>query len=372
MKSSAAYLGLPLEQIETPALIVDLPVMESNLRRMAEFLAGHPVRLRPHAKIHRATAEIARRQIQAGAVGITCAKLNEAESLCEVGIRDILIANQVVGPGKVQRLVELAAKCDLKVAVDDLNNAQAISQLASQQGVKVGVLVEVNIGHNRCGVAPLQPALELVRHILHMPGLDFKGLMGYDGHCTLKVKAEERGELSRKANRLLADSRRYIEEQGIAVPIVSAAGTFTYRYAVEIAGISEVQAGTYLLMDQTFREHGVTEFDCALSVLATVSSQPAYPGAETLAIVDLGRKSIDTAQGLPDVKRPGGCKTISLSDEHGRISFAGAEHPLKVGDLVEFQVRDANATINLFDRFYAVREGVVEDVWPIPRCGDHT
>jgi D-serine deaminase-like pyridoxal phosphate-dependent protein len=310
--------------------------------------------------------------LAAGAIGVTCAKLSEAEVMAASGIRDILIANQVVGEKKIRRLVELAAQCDIKVAVDDLNNAQDISRMASERGAQVGVLVEVNIGHNRCGVAPFAPALELARAISRLPGLVFQGLMGYDGHCTLKVKVEERGELSRKANRLLADTRRYLEEHGLPVSIASAGGTFTYRYAAEIEGITEVQAGTYLLMDQTFQEHGVDAFDCALSVLATVTSQPAYPGAETLAIVDTGRKSIDTSQGLPAVKNPPGCKVISLSDEHGRVSFAGAKARLEIGDKIELWLRDANATINLFDRFYAVKDGVVEDVWFIPRCGDHT
>ncbi len=205
-----------------------------------------------------------------------------------------------------------------------------------------------------------------------MPGLAFKGLMGYDGHNTLKVTPEERGELSRKAYRLLADTRRFLEARGIEVEIVSGGGTFTYRYAAEIEGITEVQAGTYLLMDTAFREHGVGEFECGLTVLASVISQPAYPGAEHLAIMDTGKKSLSTALGLPEVKSPAGAKTISLSDEHGRVSFADSPLPLRPGDTVEFWVRDANATINQFDLIYAVRDGIVEDVWRIPQCGNHT
>ncbi len=155
-------IGLPVVELETPALIVDLRVMENNARVMAEFLSAHEVQLRPHAKIHHATPQIAWKQMQAGAIGMTCAKLTEAEALCAAGIRDILIANQIVGKRKIERLVNLAAQCDVKVAVDSLENAQTIALAASQRGVRVGVLVEVNIGHNRCGVAPFEPALELV------------------------------------------------------------------------------------------------------------------------------------------------------------------------------------------------------------------
>ncbi len=372
MQPDISEIGLPIRELQTPALVVDLAVMESNMRRMAEFLAARRVQLRPHAKIHHGCAEIARKQIQTGAIGITCAKLNEAEALCAAGIRDILIANQIVGSRKIERLVKLAGQLDVKVAVDSLENAMDISRQAAVRGVQVGVLVEVNIGQNRCGVAPFQPALELAQGILPLPGLAFKGLMGYDGHCTLKVSAEERGELSRQAYRLLAGTRRLLEEQGIPVPIVSGGGTFTYRYAAEIEGITEVQAGTYLLMDSAFQEHGVNEFDRALSLLTTVTSRPAYPGAEQLAIIDCGKKSMSTALGLPRVKSPAGMNVISLSDEHGRISMQGSPSSLHLGDQLELWVADANGTINQFDRLYAARDGIVEEIWCIPQAGNHT
>jgi D-serine deaminase-like pyridoxal phosphate-dependent protein len=372
MHPDLSDIGLPVQEMDTPALVVDLGVMERNMLHMAAFLAKRRVHLRPHAKIHHATPQIARKQMAAGAIGITCAKLNEAESLCSGGIRDILIANQIVGSRKIERLVNLAAQADVKVAVDNRENAQSISALAGQRGVRVGVLVEVNIGQNRCGVAPYDPALELVDEILRLPGLKFKGLMGYDGHCTLKVSPEERGELSRAAYRLLAGTRHFLEARGIEVAIVSGGGTFTYQYAAEIEGITEVQAGTYLLMDGAFQEHGVYEFERAMSILTIVISRPAYPGAKSLAIVDCGKKSIGTSLGLPEVKSPAGLKCISLSDEHGRVSMEGSPAPIHLGDQVEFWVQDANGTINQFDRIYAVRDGMVEDIWLIPESGNHT
>jgi D-serine deaminase-like pyridoxal phosphate-dependent protein len=244
-----------------------------------------------------------------------------------------------------------------------------LSQAASAAGVIIGVLVEVNIGHNRCGVAPFGPALALAQDVLASPGLRFRGLMGYDGHCTLKAAPEERQALSIQANRLLADTRKFLEESGLAVEIASGAGSFTYRYAAEVPGVSEVQAGTYLLMDSAFREHGITEFDCALTVLATVTSRPTYPGAEGLAIIDAGRKSISAAYGNPEVKDYASAKVTSLSDEHGRIRFEPGTEPPRIGDKLELSVRDANGTVNQFDRFYVVRNQKVEDVWKIPNLG---
>lgn len=365
-------LGTRVTDLDTPALLLEAAAMERNLQRMANFFAGRNVRLRPHVKLYRATPELVQLQIEAGAIGMTCAKLSEAEVLAAAGIRDILIANQIVGLTKIGRLVKLAETCNIKVAVDSLENIAALSQAAWAHGVTIEVLVEVNIGHNRCGVAPFEPALALTKSILKMPGLKFMGLMGYDGHCTLKVAESEREALSREANTLLVRVRKYVEDAGIEVEIVSGSGTFTYRFASEVEGLTEIQAGTYLLMDTAFRDHGVREFECALSVLATVISRPSYPGANSLAIVDAGRKSISPQLGLPEVKNPGAAWVRSLSDEHGRIILEDAARTVGIGDKIELWVRDANGTIDQFDRFYVIREGVVEAVWQIPLCGRNT
>jgi len=365
-------VGLHIGALDTPALLLDLEVMERNLKRMADFLAGKKISHRPHVKLYRATPEIARKQIEAGAIGLTCAKLSEAEVLVSSGFADILIANQIVSPVKIRRLVGLAERSNIKVAVDSPENVAALSHAATTHGVTIGALVEVNIGHNRCGVTPFEPTLALANTVLKSSGLEFKGLMGYDGHCTLKVTETERRDLSLKAHTLLADARRYIENAGIAVEIVSSSGTFTYRFAAEVEGITEVQAGTYLLMDTAFRDHGVREFECALSVLTTVTSHPSYPGANGLIIIDTGQKSISRLLGNPEVRKPSHAAVLSLSDEHGRIILDHEAESLGVGDKVELWVRDANGTINQFDRFYAIRHEVVEAVWQIPLCGSHT
>lgn len=365
-------VGLHRSEIETPALLIDLAAMERNLHKMAEYFRGVDAELRPHVKVHKATPVLAHMQLQAGAIGVTCAKLAEAETMAASGIKDILIANQVVGDQKIRRLINLAAYTDVMVAVDSYENLAELSKAAQAKGVQLRVLVEVDIGNARCGVEPFRPALELSKAVHEAPGLTHMGLMGYDGHCTLQVEAAEREALSVASNKLLADTGRFVEEAGLEVQILSAGGTFTYKYAASIEGITEVQAGTYLLMDTAFKEKGVTDFDCALTVCSTVISRPSRAGAEDLAIIDVGRKAISRYLGLPEVKDPVGATVFSMPQEHSRLRLEGPARKLKVGDKVELWVRDANGTVNLYDKFYAIRDDVVEAVWEIGARGKAT
>ena len=372
MSTQEYAIGLPKCELDTPALLVDLDVMEENLQKMSTFFKGAKAHLRPHVKLHKATPVLARMQIEAGGVGLTCAKLAEAELLAANGFKDILIANEIVGKRKIERLTALAAHSDVIVAVDNYDNVKELSAAAQAKGVDLRVLVEVNIGHNRCGVDPYQPALDLSRAVYDAPGLIYMGVMGYDGHCTIHVTPDERDECAQKANTLLADTRRFIEKAGLEVRIASASGTFTYRYATQIEGITEIQAGSYLFSDTAFRAAGVTEFDLALTVLATVISRPQRADAHDIAIIDTGRKMIDTFWGLPTAKDIEGVKVLGLSQEHGKLQLEGPALDLKVGDQIELWVPDANGTINLYNEFYAMRDGIVEAVWDIPGRGRAT
>jgi D-serine deaminase-like pyridoxal phosphate-dependent protein len=367
MNAHEYEVGLHKSELDTPALLVDLDAMERNLKWMSDFFKDKKAKLRPHVKLHKATPVLAHLQLDAGGSrGVTCAKLSEAEVMAHAGIRDILIANQIVGARKTGRLANLAAYSDVMVAVDSYENIEELSRAAHARGVRLRVLVEVNIGHNRCGVEP-ENALQMARAVKEAPGLLFKGLMGYDGHCTRAVDASAREACSRKANQLLVETREQLERAGLDVEIVSGSGTYTYRYATQFEGITEIQAGTYLLMDTTFRDSGVTEFELTLSVLATVISRPLRRGAENQAVIDMGRKAMHPYYGLPEVKYPEGAKVIGMSQEHGKVDLGGAA--LGIGDRVELWVRDANDTINLYDTMYAVRDDVVEAVWDIPARG---
>jgi D-serine deaminase-like pyridoxal phosphate-dependent protein len=364
-------IGLHKNELDTPALLLDLPAVEKNIRKMADFGKSTGISLRPHAKIYKGTPIFAWMQLQAGAIGITASKLSEAEVLASGGVRDILIANQVVGERKIGRLVNLAAYTNLIVAVDSLDNVQAISQAALAKGVEVGIVIEVNIGNDRCGVEPFEPTLKFARAIQAAPGLKFRGLMGYDGHLVFLKDHQERDRRSRQAYQLLADVSESVRQAGIPVEIVSGSGSCTYKSATGIKGITELQVGTYLFNDTTYRDNGLDEFDCAMTVLATIVSRPDRPGAEDLAILDVGRKAMDLTYGFPEVKYPLG-KIFSMPQEHSRLKFDENSPRLKVGDKVELWVKDANGTFNLYDKVYALRNDKVEAVWDITGRGKVT
>jgi D-serine deaminase-like pyridoxal phosphate-dependent protein len=364
-------VGLHICDLDTPALLLDLAAVERNIQKMAEYCRAAGVSLRPHAKIYKATPVFAWMQIRAGAVGITVSKLSEAEVLSAGGIQDILVANQVVGRRKITRLVNLAAYAHVMVAVDTLENARQISEAAHARGVEVGVLVEVNIGNDRCGVEPGEPALALAHQVQTLLGLNFRGLMGYDGHLAFAEDMQERDLRSKQAYQILVDTRDAVEQAGIPVEIVSGGGSGTYRSACSVPGMTEIQAGTYIFSDSTYRDNGLGEFECAMTVLGTVISRPQRPGAEDLAILDVGRKEMALTYGFPEAKCPAGT-VFSMPQEHSRLKLADPRQPLCIGDTVELWVGDANCTFNLYDQVYAVRNGQVEAVWDILGRGKAT
>ncbi|MDD5371187.1 MAG: DSD1 family PLP-dependent enzyme [Anaerolineaceae bacterium] len=364
-------IGLPIDELDTPALLLDIAAVERNIQKMAAICREAGVGLRPHAKIYKATPLFAWMQLRAGAIGITVSKVSEAEILAAGGIQEILIANQVVGKRKVQRLANLAAYTRVIVAVDSVENVQELSDAARARGVEIGVLVEVNIGNDRCGVEPLEPARQLAICVQSSPGLKFRGLMGYDGHLAFFEDFDERDRRSRAAYQTLVETRDHLEQAGIPVEIVSGGGSGTYRSACSVPGMTEIQAGTYIISDTTFRDNGLGEFECVLTVLSTVISRPQRPGAEDLAILDFGRKEMALTYGFPEAKRPAGT-VFSMPQEHTRLRLADPLLRLCVGDTVEMWVRDANCTFNLYDKVYAIRDGVVEAVVDIPGRGKAT
>ena len=356
-------IGLRLEDLDTPSLCLDLPLMEGNIAKMAAFFAGRPAVLRPHTKTHKSPV-LARKQIAAGAVGVTCAKLGEAEAMVEGGIDDILIANQIVGPRKIRRLANLAAYARITVAVDDGDNVAELSAAASAKGSQIGVLVEVDTGMGRCGVEPGEAALVLARQIVAAPGLRFDGVMGYEGHTVNIPDAQERKREAEAALRSLVGTKELIEAAGLEVPVVSGGGTGTYDIAGAYPGVTEVQAGSYITMDVQYRDVVGIDFACALFVLAQVISTPR-PG---VAVIDGGLKTMTRDFGLPMVFEPQGWKLTGLSEEHGALVQEGGP-PLKPGDRVKIWPNHGCTTINLHDWYVALRDGAVEGVWPVAGRG---
>jgi len=357
-------LGTSKWALDTPALCLDAAALESNITRMGEYFRSRAAKLRPHSKTHKCPT-IAWMQLQAGAIGITCAKLGEAEVMARAGIRDLLIANQIVGAPKIQRLVNLAAYTDVMVAVDDLQNAQELAAAAEAKGCRLRVLIEVDSGMHRCGVAPGQPTLALARQIMELRGLRFEGIMGYEGHAVMIPDMAERVRVTEQALAALVGTRDLLVENGLPVAIVSGGGTGTYSITGNYPGITEVQAGSYATMDTKYQQVGTGgEFAWALTVVSRVISTPT----PDVAIIDAGMKSLTSEFGMPLVIRPDGWKLARLSEEHGSLEREGGA-PLKPGDLVEIVPSHGCTTINLHDAFMVTRNDVVEAVWPIAARG---
>jgi D-serine deaminase-like pyridoxal phosphate-dependent protein len=349
--------------IDTPALLLDADALSANLQQMASFFVQRHSKLRPHFKSHKCTT-IAKLQMQAGAVGITCAKLGEAEVLADAGITNILIANQIVGPLKIRRLIELRRRADPMVAVDSAENVKMLSASASAAGVNLGVLVEVDVGMGRCGVAPGQPALELANLVASSPGLRFEGLQGYEGHCVDLRDETERIAQTRKSLNSLVETRWLIERSGLRVNLVSGGGTGTYDLTGNCEGVDEVQAGSYAAMDWWYSDIR-PEFKQAMSILATVISRPK----PDLVIIDVGRKGVGAEWGAPRVKGlPGAEVTSHSSEEHMKISVP-ANSLLNIGDRLEIIPSHGCTTSNLYSEFVAHKNGSLLGRWPIEGQG---
>ena len=357
-------IGSPIEDLDTPALLLDGPALERNLSTMAAFFGGRKCQLRPHFKSHKCTT-LAKRQLEAGSVvGFTCAKLAEAEVMAQHGLDNLLIANQVLGRHKIDRLVKLAARINLTVAVDHPEQIAALSGAADLAGATVGVLVEVDIGMGRCGVRPGEPGLDLARQVTGSPGLDFQGIQAYEGHLVHTDGVDLRAQKVRRAMGGAVDTRRMIEDAGIPVGVISGGSTSTYQVTAEIDGVDEIQAGTYPTMDWRYAELA-PEFEVALSVLTRVIS--VRPGE---AVLDIGVKGAGNEFGLPRIRDYPEVKIPHfLAEEHCIVRNAPA---WKMGQPVHLIPSHACTTCNLHRQIFVHDGGRVVDVWPIEGSGKMT
>jgi len=351
-----------LGEIPTPALLIDLATMERNIRHMAEFFSHGECKLRPHFKAHK-TPEIARRQLAAGyCTGLTCATVGEAEVAAGF-CNDILIANEVIGPDKCMRVATLARSVDVKIAIDSEAGLGEIAAGANSAGTTVGVLVDIDVGLPRCGVQPGEPALALAKRAAGTPGVKFRGLMGYEGHVVGIEDRVRRTSGAAAAMELLTSTASMAMEAGLSMDMVSAGGTGTYDITGRTRGVTEVQAGSYVLMDTAYAKLDIP-FEKALSVLGTVISRPR-PG---LCVTDSGHKACTEDHGNPDVRDISGASVLFLSDEHAAINIP-ANADIAVGDRIQLWPSHIDPTINLHDAFYVVDGDQVVDVWPIVARG---
>jgi len=349
-----------LSDISTPALIIDVAAMERNITRMAEFFAGRTCKLRPHFKAHK-TPEIARRQLAAGScTGLTCATVAEAEAAASIA-RDILIANEIVVPDKCRRAAALAKQIAVTVAVDSIAGLEQMSQAAGDAGVTIGMLIDVNVGQNRCGVEPGEKALALAQRVRSMRGVTLRGLMGYEGHAVGISGRAEREPAVRSSMEQLASTARMFSKAGLATDIVSAGGTGSYDISSTFEEITEIQAGSYALMDSDYAQLGMP-FEHAISVLGTVVSR-AVPER---CVADCGHKSCTKDHGHPAVKAIAGATVLMLNDEHATIAIPPAS-TIAIGDRIQLLPSHIDPTMNLHDVVYALDGDRVIGVWPIAR-----
>ena len=351
------------DEVDTPALILDKAKLTRNIGQMAEFVAGGPAKLRPHAKTHKCI-EIAQLQLDAGAVGITCAKVGEAEALADGGIPDILIANEIIGPLKIARMVALARRCAITVAVDDPENVRQLAEAAEAAGVTLGCYVEVNVGMDRCGVEPGEPALALARQVAAAPGLRFCGLQAYEGHLQNLEPFEERRARTETDMRKALTAKERIEAGGLRVDQISGCGTGTHTITGRLPWMTELQCGSYATMDAQYAAVGGAGYENALTVLVTVISRPR----PDKAIIDAGLKAVTPEFGDPTVLVPG-ATWRDFSEEHGELTLEGPARRLRVGDKIELFPRHGCTTVNLYDEYHVVEDGALTDVWRVAARG---
>lgn len=352
-------VGLRKNELDTPILWVELATLEANIAKLAEHFKCARTAWRPHIKGIK-TPAIAHKAIAAGAIGVTCAKLGEAEVMAAAGITDILIANQLVTPQKITRLVNLRKYTDVKLAVDDPDNVVALGMAAQEKGVELGVLVEIDIGMKRGGVPAGKAVLKLASLVAKTAGLKFLGVMSWEGHVLKFKDGEERRREIDKAMASVAESVALCAANGLACAIVSGGGSGTAEYTPFIGVNTEIQAGGIVFSDATYKTwNRLTE--PSLFVRTTVTSRPTT----NKVITDAGYKTLPAWHKQPEGVAFPEIVSFTTSAEHGIITLKDDDDDIKVGDAFDFMVGYGDATVFLHDHIYGIREGVVEAVWPL-------
>ena len=363
--------GMTLAEVETPALLVDVARLDANIAALAGFLRRHApgIHLRPHAKTHKC-AEIARRQVAAGAVGVCCQTVGEAEAMAEGGIADILVTNEIASAAKAARLAALASTATVSVCADDAAQVALLAEAAAARGATLGVLVEVDVGGARCGVGSAAAALDLAASITRAPGLRFAGLQAYHGRAQHLRSYAERAAAIAGAVAAAEQAAAVIRRNGIPCPVITGAGTGTFEIEAASTTYTELQCGSYVFMDVDYGRNmrsainSVPEFAHALTVLATVISRPASQTAR--AVCDAGLKAYSLDSGPPSLALHPGLAFAGASDEHTTLTAEDGTAP-RVGDRLQLLPGHCDPTVAMHDQIIAHVDGVVTSVWPVAR-----
>jgi len=373
MNPPPAEIGASVADIDTPALIVELDAFDRNVAKMAEFARTAGVRVRPHAKTHKAAA-IALKQIANGAVGQCVQKVGEAEVLVRGGVKDVLVSNQIASERKLRRLAALAKDATVALCFDSPEQVDMASRVAQDFGVELGALVEIDVGMERCGVMPGKDAAVLAAYIANAPGLKFRGLQAYHGRAQHFPTYQQRAQAIASAVDAVRETQAALKVMDLTCEIVTGAGTGTFRFEAESGVYNELQVGSYVFMDTDYAKIGdkdgglYTAFEHSLFVLASVISTPT---AER-AIVDAGLKSYSAEKGPPWVHGLEDVELTAVSDEHGKLILGPKAKRLKLGDKVWLIPGHCDPTVNLHDWYVGVRNGRVEALWPIGARGAST
>ncbi|KAL4929165.1 DSD1 family PLP-dependent enzyme [Aspergillus undulatus] len=362
-------IGSPLSTLDTPSMLVDLDAMESNIEKLFSTLLPTGVTIRPHLKTTKSAA-LARRLVAAGATGCCVAKVSEAEAITAAGFDgSILITCEIVGEAKVARLVELFRRHrGIRIAADSEVGASAIEDALVEAAIEedgvLDVLVDLDVGLHRTGVAPGEPALALARHISTLPHLRLIGVQGYEGHLQHLRDWEERRRQCLDCMRILTSTADALRSAGFNIEVVTTGGTGTAEFCATVPGVTELQPGSFIFMDTDYRDAVGNFYANSLTILSTVISRQG----ERRVTIDAGLKSLTTDSGLAECKVP--CyKHENLGDEHGSLSWEEGAPALSVGDRVEMIPSHIDPTINLHDFYYAHRKGVIEEIWKVDSRG---
>jgi D-serine deaminase-like pyridoxal phosphate-dependent protein len=354
-----AKIGQQLEDVDTPALVLDLEVFERNQKTLFDLVRNR-VRVRPHAKTHKCP-EVAKRQMAMGAVGMCVQKVSEAEAMVDGGIGDVLVSNEIVGAPKLERLAALSRRARIGVCIDNGENLRAIAAT----GAKLDIYIEIDVGMRRCGVAPGEPAVSLAKEIVKNTNLRFAGLQAYHGRAQHIRSMEERHAVIETAAQHVEHTKRLLAQANIACPVVTGAGSGTFMLEVEAGAWDEIQPGSYAFMDADYAKNEwaapLPRFEHALFVLSTVMSRPS----PNIAIVDAGLKASSVDSGMPTVWGREGLLYTRASDEHGWVEGGS----LALGEKLLLVPGHCDPTINLYDWYVCVRDGRVEALWPITARG---
>ena len=351
-----------MDEVSTPALIIDYNKMQKNIEKMARFAKENNVNLRPHVKTHKSPI-IGRLQLEAGSSGICVARVGEAEIFAQSGFEDILIANQVIEINQIKRLIELNKKFLVRTCVDSEKNVEDLNEYALKEGIELEVVIEVDVGLGRNGVKPGESALEFAKFVRKKKGLKIVGLQGYEGHLISVHDEDLRKKQTEECMKLLVDTRDLLNDNGFNIDYLTASNSGTYKFSGKYEGITELQPGTYVFNDEHhFRI--VPEFDIAATILGTITNNPG----KRLYTIDIGLKAATNDNGNPIFKNYPKCRIRVMTEEHS-IFRASPNDTFEIGQKIELIPSHVCTTVNLYDHFTVIKDDEIFARWNIPARG---